>query len=86
MIEVVNEESDPPETHIRESLDKVEFSKIVNTWAEELELEQLCTEDVLGQIFVEFDRDCDGKISERDLREQISSLITKNASLRKMVS
>ena len=68
LIEVVNEESDPPETVIRESLDRTGFGKIVNTWAEELELEQLCTDDVLNRIFGEFDRDADGKISEDDLK------------------
>lgn len=44
LIEVVSQEQmlqgkDPPETCIRQALDRESFNKIVYTWAEELEFE-----------------------------------------------
>ena len=36
MIEVVSEETEPPETNIRESLTRSELNNIVYKWAEEL--------------------------------------------------
>lgn len=51
------------------------MDKIVFTWAEELEFEQLCTKKVLDSIFMDFDQDHDGLVSENDLRLHIASMI-----------
>lgn len=76
LIEVVSEETDPPSTTIRAALNKDQMDKIVYTWAEELEFEQICTGKVLDCIFDDFDRDNDGLVSEIDLRLHISNLIS----------
>ena len=47
LIEVVEEGDEAPETVIRQSLTRGELEKIVCTWAEELDFDQLCTENVL---------------------------------------
>ena len=39
LIEVVDEETDPPQTRIRQFLSRAELNKIVYTWADEMQFE-----------------------------------------------
>jgi Ca2+-binding EF-hand superfamily protein len=79
LIEIVSEATDPPETKIREALTREELYKIVHTWAEELEFEQICSKNVLEHIFNDFDVDRDGFVSESDLQIKIYDLITSSS-------
>ena len=74
LIEVLPDQSNndqPPETQVRAGLDPENFNKIVYTWAQELEFEQICSKKILSLIYKEFDLDQDGIISERDLQASI---------------
>ena len=81
LIEVVDEETDPPQTRIRQFLSRGELDKIVYTWADEMQFEQMCSPAVLARIFDAFDTDGDGVVSEVDLNGHISSLIAGRIGL-----
>ena len=82
LIEVVDEETDPPQTRIRSFLSRAELNKIVYTRADEMQFEQMCSLPVLARIFDLFDFDGDGMVSEKDLMTFIQELIgSKNSQI-----